>query len=416
MPEIADSIVHLHERSRNQLARRDGLMSKGANTSETKPVTAAADQEDYLDRTPSTGVFVAAVMVVVSGILAVVLVELICYLFVPSIGASVYDWNHRILFIDGGNGTFQNEGDIFTYAPHSEIRSTVVYFYDHAYDIEYDYRFHANNYGLVQDFDVVPARPSILLLGDSFTEGQGAEPWFRQLAAKADTPPYQIINGGLFGTGFEQWGKLERYLSEEKKVQIRKLIVLFISDDYLRHSWNFSEPFLHCLQLDSFCNSGDGDFNRRPSSAELSARVDEIRAFRKPRTSLERLQQHARILLPATYRVYDYLRAKFNWDQHTARQNSRLAIANFIKVYGKDNVAFVHLPQKDEMMSGPNEIGMETRQSIRDAGGELYDGFKLCGLTGADYYIQDGHPNRQGYGKIANCVSAVLLRMEAQAK
>jgi len=391
-------------------------MSNGVNASEAKPAAAAADHADDLDRSPKTGFFVALAMVVVSGILAVVLVELICYLFVSSIGrASVYDWSHRILFIDGDNGTFQNQGEIFTYVPHSEIRSTVVYFSDHAYDVEYDYRFRTNNYGLVQDFDVVPTRPSILILGDSFTEGQGAEPWFRQLAAKANSLPYQIINGGFFGTGFEQWGKLQRYLSDEKKVQVRKLIVLFISDDYLRHSWNFSETFLHCLQVDSFCNSGDGDFNRRPPSAELSARVDEIRAFRKPRSSLQRLQQHARILLPATFRVYDYLRTKFGWDQHTARQKSRLAIANFIKAYGKDDVAFVHLPQKDEM-NGPNELGMEARQSIRDAGGEFYDGFKLCGLTEADYHIHDGHPNKQGYGKVANCVGEVLLHMEAESK
>ena len=147
-----------------------------------------------------------------------------------------------------------------------------MYFSDHAYDVEYDYWFHTNNYGLVQDFDVAPTRRSILLLGDSFMEGQGAEPWFRQLAEHADTLPYQIINGGLFGTGFEQFGKLERYLSEEKKVQIRKLIVVFISDDYVRQSWHFSEEFLHCLQRDAFCNSGDGDFNRRPTSSELLAR------------------------------------------------------------------------------------------------------------------------------------------------
>ena len=67
-------------------------------------------------------------------------------------------------------------------------------------------------------------------------------------------------------------------------------------------------------------------------------------------------------------------------------------------------------------MNGPNELGIEARQSIRDAGGELYDGFKLCGLTEADYYIHDGHPNKQGYGKIANCVGDVLLHMEAPSK
>ena len=378
-------------------------------------MTPAADRENDSESAPSTGFFFAAAMVVVSSILAIVLVELICYFFVPSIGrASVYDWDRRILFIDGDNGTFQNQGDIFTYAPNANIRSSAVYFSDHAYDVEYDYWFHTNNYGLVQDFDVAPTRRSILLLGNSFMEGQGAEPWFRQLAEHADTLPYQIINGGLFGTGFEQFGKLERYLSEEKKVQIRKLIVVFISDDYVRQSWHFSEDFLHCLQRDAFCNSGDGDFNRRPTSSELLARVDEIREFRKPRLPLQRLQQQARIWLPASYRVYDYLQTKFHQNA-VAKQGSRLAIANFIEAYGKENVAFIHLPQKNEM-SGPNEIGMEARRSIQDAGGELYDGLKLCGLTEADYHIHDGHPNKQGYGKIENCVSAVLRRMETEAK
>ena len=118
--------------------------------------------------------------------------------------------------------------------------------------------------------------------------------------------------------------------------------------------------------------------------------------------------------MPASYRVYDYLQTKFHQNA-VAKQGSRLAIANFIEAYGKENVAFIHLPQKNEM-SGPNEIGMEARRSIQDAGGELYDGLKLCGLTEADYHIHDGHPNKQGYGKIENCVSAVLRRMETEAK
>jgi hypothetical protein len=383
-----------------------------ANTNEAGSATAPAD---HLDKPPKTGFFAATLMIVASAILAVVLIELICYFLVPSIRSTgVYDWNHRILMIDGDNGTFQNQGDIFTYVPHGDIRTTVVYFSDHAYDVEYDYSFHTNNLGLVQDSDVVLTRPSILLLGDSFTEGQGAEPWFRQLAAKADPLPYQVVNGGIFGTGFEQWDKLRRYLSDEKKLQIRKLIVLFISDDYLRRSWHFSEDSLRCLQQNSFCNSGDGDFNRRPAPADLSARVDETRAFRQPRTAMQKIQQQARTLLPATFRVYDYVRTRFGWDQYIARQRSRLAIADFIKAYGKDNVAFVHLPQKDEM-NGPNEIGMEARQAITAAGGELYDGFKRCGLTAADYHVHDGHPNKQGYGKIAECVGDLLQQM-AQAK
>jgi hypothetical protein len=80
-------------------------------------------------------------------------------------------------------------------------------------------------FGLVQDKDLVRGVKSILLLGDSFTEGQGAEPWFRQIAPQIEKLNYQPINGGLFGTGFRvgslnssypqmklRWRSLQSYL------------------------------------------------------------------------------------------------------------------------------------------------------------------------------------------------------------
>jgi hypothetical protein len=32
-------------------------------------------------------------------------------------------------------------------------------------------------------------------------------------------------------------------------------------------------------------------------------------------------------------------------------------------------------------------------------------------LTALDYHVHDGHPNKQGYGKIAQCVSRVVQQM-----
>jgi hypothetical protein len=361
--------------------------------------------------TTGGGAMTAAGLVVASLLLSVILVELFCYLFVPSIGRAsanerMLDWGHRIIFFNGNGSIFQNHGDIFTYVPHNDIRNVLGYFSDDGFKVEYDYRFHTNNYGLVQDGDVVPARPSILLLGDSFTEGQGSEPWFRQLAAQAKTLPYQLINGGLSGTGFEQWSKLEHYLSAEH-VQIRKLIVLSISDDYRRGVWNFSQPELRCLQSFAAC-SGNEWYSRMPPATELATTVDKIRTVRDtPRT---RLARRVRALLPASFRVYDYLRAEFLLDSQHARQRARATIADFINEYGRDNVVFMHLPQKDEM-DGPSTPGMEERRAIREAGGQLYDGFKLCNLTAADYHIRDPHPNAQGYAKIANCVSQVVRQI-----
>jgi hypothetical protein len=90
-------------------------------------------------------------------------------------------------------------------------------------------------------------------------------------------------------------------------------------------------------------------------------------------------------------------------------------ITELIRKYGTENVAFLHLPQKKET-NGPGALGQEARQAIRDAGGTLFDGFKLCPLSAADYHIYDSHPNKQGYGKIAQCVHQVIQRMSGSGR
>jgi hypothetical protein len=374
---------------------------------------------NYCERSTITRSIASIFLILASIVAGIVLVELLSYFFLPPLdGASVYHWNRRIMFFDGGETIFQNHGDIFTYVPNNEIRSLTVYFSDDGFAVEYDYRFHANNYGLVQDADIVPARPSLLLLGDSFDEGQGAEPWFRQMGPLIDQLEYQVINGGLIGTGFEQWRKLEQYLGAES-LQIRKLIVLFISDDYARGVWNFSPPVLRCLSALYSCRGDESLYFRLPARQELSSWVDKIRAFRTPPPIAKySLDQRARQLLPASYHAYDYLssqNSKIRRANERAGQRSRAAIFDMIERYGTENVAFMHVPQKDEA-NGPNELGLMAQRAIREAGGKLFDGFKLCRLAATDYRTLDGHPNEVGYGKIARCVAPVIRQMATAAR
>ena len=360
---------------------------------------------------PSTVKTIATVgLSLLSALTGIVVVELFCHFFVPSVGHSVYEWERRILFFDGAGSIFENHGDIFTYTPHNDIRSVGVYFSAQNFDVEYDYHFRTNNLGLVQDFDIEPGRSSLLLLGDSFTEGQGAPPWFQQLVTQTGKFPYQLINGGLLGTGFAQWNLLERYLAANK-INTRKLLVLFISDDYTRDVGNIRQDVFSCLDSLSSCPDRDNYMMYRlPPAQDLPFWVDRIRTERATRGGVtERATKLAATLLPATHQVYRFLKAKFSRNA-AAERGSRAAIAEFVQRYGADNVTFVHLPQKDET-SGPNEIGWLARSAIEDAGGKLYDGFKLCDLTPADYHVHDGHPNAQGYGKIAHCVAAIVRRM-----
>ena len=128
------------------------------------------------------------------------------------------------------------------------------------------------------------------------------------------------------------------------------------------------------------------------------------------------LKARAAALLPASYHVYKHFKESAGFggaDFTRAEQESRVAIAELIRLYGPENVAFIHLPQKDEVGYGPNNLGLRARRAIEAAGGKLFDGFKLCQLTGTDYYVNDDHPNKDGYTKIAACAANVIKELVA---
>jgi hypothetical protein len=322
--------------------------------------------------------------------------------------------------LDGPQTIFRNSGEIFTYIPHSEIPNLTIFFRGGDFGIEYDYHFRTNNFGLVEEADVATDQDSLLILGDSFTEGQGAEPWFAQVSPGIAKLGYQPINGGLLGTGFEQWNKLQRYLTE-KKIRIRKVVVVFISDDYRRPVWQPTPATLQCLSSLALCRVQDSYYYRLPPPDELSLWVAKIRAARMPDRQKSWLASRSEAWLPASYHVYRYLKQKLYVGRRedpmeaaryeVAQEQSRRAIIELIGTYGRQSVAFLHIPQRDELATGATNIGLKARRSIGEAGGNFFDGFTLCGLAREDYYLKDGHPNSRGYAKIGACVTRVINQM-----
>src|SRR5579864_1333686 len=151
-------------------------------------------------------------LVIPSAFIGVLLVELFCRLFCSTPANNESRLFQRVFFLDGRGAIFRNLDYIFTFTPNNEIRVFTAFFSKNDFTVEYDYRLRTNNLGLVEDTDVVPGRDSLLLLGDSFTEGLGAEPWFRLVSPEVDKLGYQPVNGGLRGAGFEEWVELDRYL------------------------------------------------------------------------------------------------------------------------------------------------------------------------------------------------------------
>jgi hypothetical protein len=242
---------------------------------------------------------------------------------------------------------------------------------------------------------------SALLLGDSFTEGIGAEPWFRQVAPQIERLNYQPINGGLHGTGFLQWSELERFLSAND-IQIAKVIILFISLDVRRPIWNFFDGELNCLRSISLCR-GTERYLRLPPASEFEHWVAKIRMARERDVSIKERIESA---LPATFRVYHYLRDIARTPQQIDH-GVKTVINKLVEKYGRENVLFIQLPTKEEL-KGSFSDGLLVQKLIKDSGARYVDGISLCDLDDADYYVRDGHPNQQGYNKLAKCVAQII--------
>lgn len=344
-------------------------------------------------------------LIIPSCFLGVLSIEVFGWIFYPTVAnEGAHRWYEQVIFFDGRDTVFQNIGDIFTYVPDSEIRNVAGYISGNDdFSVLHDYHFRTNNFGLAQDADIIPGRDSLLLLGDSFTEGFGAEPWFRQVSPEIDQLGYQAINGGLIGTGFAQWLKLDQHLTDEN-IRIRKVLVLFISDDYQRAVWNYNPDALRCLAALPLCHFGESSVYRLPPADELPSWIGKIRDGRGPLTRIW-LKKQLRTLLPVSYdtlsKFYSSIRRRRDKEQ------SRSAIAELIKMYGPANVAFIHLPQKNEIDREPHELGLLARRSIEEASGKLFD----CGLKPTDYRAYDGHPNSRGNAKIAACATDVIKDM-----
>ena len=306
-----------------------------------------------------------------------------------------------------GAPVFRNQGNIFTYIPNSTIRATTFYENGPALHKEYDYEFKTNNVGLVQKLDVDKNRSSILLLGDSFTEGQGAIPWFYDLEDGNRGNPVQLINGGLLGTGFAQWKLLHDQL-EASSIRIDKVIVPFISDDYQRVVWNFPDRVLNCLGDIKKCKGDEGYFPL-PNAVDMESFVGDLRKFRDAEYADKQAVKESRFFrkyFPNLHFIWSYI--KNDYKVRFANANST-AIEFLIKKYGK-SIIFIHLPTQEELERGntQNHVGQLAREKINSFGGKLIDGFKVCGLERSDYFINDPHPNPGGYKKISRCVDKVI--------
>jgi hypothetical protein len=329
-----------------------------------------------------------------------------------------YQWNRRYMLFKGERQApvFQNVNNIFVYQPNQKIESTTFYYVNDQWVKEYDYIIPTNNLGLVQTAPTFSNKDSLLLLGDSFTEGQGVYPWFERFRETLNVD-LQLINGGILGTGFQSWKHLHDHLITQD-IKIKKIVVVFISADYIRGVWNMPNKTLMCIQNTDLCK-GDEDFYGKPEAHELAEFLEKLRAYREERLVTYHpttFKSFLKDLLPGTATVYSFLQgtvAKFkgaiaHLSGNPDVQKNDGVIEELVAQYGSD-VLFVHIPQKDEVELGRvSSVGVEVANKIKSINGVFFDGHSECRFEKTDYFINDGHPNSKGYEKVSKCVREAI--------
>tara|TARA_B110000027_G_scaffold80474_1_gene85675 strand:- start:572 stop:1636 length:1065 start_codon:yes stop_codon:yes gene_type:complete len=312
--------------------------------------------------------------------------------------------NRYMLFSEGD--VFQNVDKIFKYHANKKIVSRTFYDVKNSFIEEYDYTIQTNNYGLVQKNDIKKNKQSILFLGDSFTEGQGYYSWVDKF--NGSYKDYQVINGGILGTGFKQFELLEKHISND--YDVKKVIVLYLGDDLRRDLFNHSEQVINCLKSYLNCSGYENFYSFNPislndhlnflKSQRINRNSDNKKTFKIYKRQVKKYISQLSIF----FYPYQFLKNNFYESKNVKIISNLESIDNLIKKY-KSNIIFVGLKQKNEITNGDSYNSIRVKKHIQKTS-KLFE----CDFNNDlnNFYKHDGHPNQAGYKYLFECVQNIL--------
>jgi hypothetical protein len=355
-------------------------------------------------------------IVMISFVIGLLFIELFLQLF------SVNKFNDkRYLFYSKPSLLDQNKS--FGYNKNTYVREIAVYGNGNNFYIEYDTSFITNNIGLVQKISFDEKKKSIVLIGDSFTQGQGAIPWFYQLEDDWKNNEHQLVNLGIIGTGVEQWKDTLQWFSSIG--EIKHIVICCISDDWVRPRWYAYEDAEQ--KALAFTHSVENNFQKsqeQPIIYFIDKDSDHQTILKRAKYIANSNVGGIKEFLKKIYLVLIMHRAlqKYNLGYHNYNEidfsKNRTSFDQIISAYGANHITVLQLPQKEEVIQGEySELGKKVKNFILSRHIPYIDGLALCNLNKGDFYKNDAHPNAQGYKKIFDCFSKnVLGKLRIQQK
>ena len=322
-------------------------------------------------------------------------------------------WKERYTIYQEGD-VFKNYENFFTYFPNRLILNETYYYVNENFVKEFSYYVETNNFGLVQNTDLEKEISSILFLGDSVVEGHGAFGWLNNF--NGNFKNHQIINGGILGTGFEQFELMEKYL--DKTLNIKKVVVLYIGDDLRRKTWLISQDTIQCLKNYNKCKGYENfygfDFNQEsiiPFLTKLKNFRDNREKEYKSSISFKKIRKSIKSFFKELYIVkltVKVLKKKIYKSKNPQIIKNLESLSRLNKKYG-NNIIFIRMITKDEILNNvANYESFYAQNYIK----QLTSKHFICDLERdlKSYYKYDAHPNAEGYSKLYRCVKKIISK------
>ena len=314
-----------------------------------------------------------------------------------------FDYKKKFILYEQGN-VFRNiDNNFFTYHPNSNIR-TSLYYYDEKLIKVYDYNIITNNLGLVQKNNIKENHPSILILGDSFTEGQGSSSWIDNFQGHFKS--FQVINGGILGTGPQQFLSLENYLSS--KANIKYVFVLYVGDDFRRSIFTHNDQAINCLKSYKLCNGSEIFYGFPLNTLNPSVFLQDMKKEREQseiKITFKKIRRNFKKKITELY-IYkipnSFLKNNFYKSKNKKIMTNFKAIEDLINKY-QDKIYFVNLKQKQEILF--KKESYETIYAHKFIKSKTKNNFN-CNFDNNlnNFYIYDAHLNKKGYKNLYSCI------------
>ena len=319
------------------------------------------------------------------------------------------------LMLLAGSSLYSDIDGFRRYEPNRNLEQLAIY----DKDIAYRYSYKTNKQGLVSYPDLKKNDDIDLVInGDSFTEGQGGFPWILEWQ-KNELKNLNILslNYSIAGNGFEDF--LKGSIHAKKVYNASKNIIFFIEHDAYRPYQKMSKN-KNC----SFYSNGVLDKILGPLTCKTYGivwhHIDQNKSDPQILNKAKYLQQYG--VFPSFNKFLKTLKNSSSRKKIKQNDNkiesisqevllrfgsvpsyTKIAIKEINKLYGKNNVLFVQLPQAVGL---PNKSALEFTKNLGNlSNNKIINLWEICPLQRSDFHTLDNHPNVEGYRKIKSCIS-----------